>query len=244
MKPEDLLKRTKHRPWPLPSGPWVFYQEWHNTIFLHWKVDLDEIRKSIPRVIEIDLFNNEAWVSLLAFRIKNLRPRLLPAFPPVSDFDEVNIRTYVRYNGRQGIYFFSLEASKSVSTLLGRLYSELPYSYSEIKSAENSYSSHNRTYGATMDVEFRPGKELKPKTKLDGWLTERYAFFQDNGKGIINELEIHHYEWPLNEVELTRCNVDYTAYRNLISGQPDLYHHSPGVHVLTWGKKRHRQNLV
>jgi uncharacterized protein len=40
MKPEQILSHSGHRPFELPRGQWLFYQEWHDVIFLHWPVVL------------------------------------------------------------------------------------------------------------------------------------------------------------------------------------------------------------
>jgi hypothetical protein len=33
-----LLTATAHRPYLLPAGPWRYYQEWNEALFLHWRV--------------------------------------------------------------------------------------------------------------------------------------------------------------------------------------------------------------
>ncbi len=67
MRIRDLLKATTHRPWDLPEGKWKYYQEWNNAVFLHWKVDIADLRKFVPEDLEIDLFEGRPWVSLVAF---------------------------------------------------------------------------------------------------------------------------------------------------------------------------------
>lgn len=119
MKIREILNKTEHRPWKLPVGNWKFYQEWNNAVFLHWQVNESELRKLVPEDIEIDLFDGKPWVSVVAFTMEKIRPRSLPAFPLISDFDEINIRTYVKYNGKTGVYFLSIEEErKSLAKLL------------------------------------------------------------------------------------------------------------------------------
>ena len=105
MKPKEILKSTEHRPWKLPSGNWKFYQEWNDAIFLHWQVSLSALKKYVPNELEIDLFDGKAWVSVVIFKMQKIRPRNLPSFDPISDFDEINIRVYVKSNGKTGVYF-------------------------------------------------------------------------------------------------------------------------------------------
>ena len=95
---QEILDRNNHRPWKIPTERWRYYQEWNRTIFLHWEVELNELKKHIPSELEIDLFEGKPWISIVAFTMEKIRPRNLPSFPPISDFDEINVRTYVKSN--------------------------------------------------------------------------------------------------------------------------------------------------
>ena len=130
MSNKEILKQTSHRPWDLPTKTWSFYQEWNNAIFLHWEVNIEELQKFIPEVLEIDLHNGKAYVSLVAFTMEKIRPKHLPSFPPISNFHEINIRTYVKHNNKSGVYFLSIEGGKRLSCELAKAISQLPYRYS------------------------------------------------------------------------------------------------------------------
>jgi uncharacterized protein len=235
---EEILQMQSHRPWKTPDTSWLFYQEWHDAVFLHWKVDMAELRKFVPMELPLDLLDGEAWVTAISFKIKNIRPRYLPSFPPVSDFDEVNIRTYVKYNNKPGIYFLQLDASKWLSEFFAKAFSGLPYRYASINSCNNSYKLVHEKTGDMLDIHFTVVGHKRDITKIDRWLTERYVFFQ-NSNDYINELEIHHLQWPLGEIRLNECVVKYSRFENLFGDrQPDKVHFSPGVQVLTWGKNR------
>ncbi len=44
MKFKDILNITHHRPWNLPLKRWKYYQEWNDALFLHWKVELEDLK--------------------------------------------------------------------------------------------------------------------------------------------------------------------------------------------------------
>lgn len=238
----EILNRTEHRPWKIPNQNWQFYQEWNRTIFLHWQVDLEELKKLVPQEIEIDLFEGKAWVSLVAFTMEKIRPKHLPYFPPISNFDEINIRTYVKYKNKTGVYFLSIEGGKLLSCKVSKLISELPYRFSKTKRISNQYSSSNLELKDELDIKFSIGKKLEAKSKLDHWLTERYALFQDT-KTSINTFEIHHLEWEIKELQIEKLKVNYPRFGKLINGQPDKIQYSDGVKVLAWGKKKNKRIL-
>ena len=52
----EIFKHTAHRPWPLPGGPWIMKQEWHDLLFAHWAVPAKILRQLIPPTLEIDTF--------------------------------------------------------------------------------------------------------------------------------------------------------------------------------------------
>ena len=231
----EILNTTKHRPWKIPAESWKFYQEWNNAIFLHWQVELKELKKFVPKELEIDLFKGKPWVSVVAFTMEKIRPKNLPSFPPISDFDEINIRTYVKSNNKTGVYFLSIEGGTKLSCKVARGISELPYRYSKIKRTENQYIACNSEFNDKLEVEFSIGKEIKEKSELDKWLTERYALFQDTVKSI-NEYEIHHSEWPINKLDIKKLELDYPRFNKLINQNPDKIQYSDGVKVIAWGK--------
>ena len=105
MNIEEILRSTDHRPWPIPTNSWSYYQEWNNAIFLHWEVELSELKKHVPKELQIDTFQGKTWVSVVAFTMEKIRPKNLPYFNPISNFHEINISTYVKANGKQVFIF-------------------------------------------------------------------------------------------------------------------------------------------
>ncbi|WP_346882236.1 DUF2071 domain-containing protein [uncultured Algibacter sp.] len=237
MSIREILNITEHRPWKIPTESWKFYQEWNNAIFLHWQVELSELKKFVPKELEIDLFDGKPWVSVVAFTMEKIRPKNLPTFPPISNFDEINIRTYIKSNNKTGVYFLSIEGGKKLSCKIAKSMSELPYRFSEIKRTEHQYKSNNLEFNDTLNIEFAVGKEITKKTELDQWLTERYALFQDAKKSI-NEFEIHHLEWEVNEIDLKNLEFNYSRFNKLIKSEPNKIQYSKGVQVVAWGKHK------
>jgi len=234
---DDILSVTEHRPWKLPDGNWKFYQEWNNAIFLHWQVDLTSLKQFVPKELEIDLFEGKPWVSLVAFTMEKIRPRHLPSFPPVSDFDEINIRTYVRSADKTGVYFLSIEGGSRLSCKVARGISGLPYRYSKIARNKGTYFSNNSEYNDHLKLSFSIGKKTEVKNALDSWLTERYALLQDT-ESFINNYEIHHLEWPINTIEMNSLELSYPRFDGLLNNRPDKIQYSAGVKVLAWGRRR------
>lgn len=236
MNIRDLLHTSSHRPWPMPFGAWRYYQEWNRALFLHWQVDEDKLRAMVPPTLEIDLFEGKPWVSVVAFTMERIRPRFLPAFPPISNFDEINIRTYVKQGAKSGVYFLSIEAGNPISCAIARSLSGLPYRYSTIKREREEFRSANVASGDQLQVAYTVGEPLTMRSSLDTWLTERYALFLET-KDILYSYDIHHKVWPLNTLFLRDVTCAYPRFEPLFSGFPHRVHYSPGVEVIAWNRQ-------
>lgn len=238
MKVKEILNTTAHRPWPLPDEKWKFYQEWKDVIFLHWPVAMDDLRDFVPNNLTIDVFEGQPWVSLLIFKLENMRPRFLPAFPPLSNFYEINLRTYVKAEGKAGIYFFKLEASNAISANLAKVATKLPYVYSNIKRDGNNITSTNNKMSSDLELQYEIGA-LKEKKGIDIWLMERYVLFQTD-KSKISKIEIHHYEWNAYDLYIKNFSCNYPAFQKIIK-PPTITHFSTGVQSVGWMKQEIRE---
>ena len=90
-------------------------------------------RPLIPEVLELDLRDGQAWVAVTPFRITGLRMRGLPPLPGSSNFLELNVRSYVRYQNRPGVFFFSLDAASLLAVMGARAGYHLPYYYARMR---------------------------------------------------------------------------------------------------------------
>ncbi|MBN9295475.1 MAG: DUF2071 domain-containing protein [Filimonas sp.] len=234
-----LLKQIAHRPWPLPAGEWSYYQEWNNALFLHWKMPIECLIPLVPGTLQIDTIDGEAWISLVAFTMEKIHPRGLPALSVISDFHEVNVRTYVIKDGKPGVYFLSIEAAKTISVLISKTLSGLPYEKArmrrDINEAGKSYFSMNKKRKFSLQADVTIGQQVKGKSRLDKWLTERYCLYMAQ-PGTCTRYDIHHLEWPLNEVDIKSLDVHYNIENIKLNNAPDKMHYSKGVVVLAWKK--------
>jgi len=237
---KEIPEARAHRPWPLPQGNWAYYQEWNRALFLHWKVSVEALRPHVPASLEIDLYEGQAWVSLVAFTMERIRPRLLPALSFISDFHEINVRTYVTHHNKAGVYFLNIEAGKTLSAVVSRALSGLPYEKSEIvRKTEGERHIHRSVLqrkGFYLNADLRLHEAVENKTAPDNWLTERYCLYQERN-GRLSCYDIHHAEWPLRRIQMNDMHLDYRIGALHLQYPADLVHYSDGVQVLAWGRK-------
>ena len=242
----SVLDQTAHRPWPMPDGPWLMTQTWHDLAFVHWPVDQKQLRAALPPGLELDVFEGQAWIGVVPFHMTNVAPRGVPALPWVSAFPELNVRTYVTRDGKPGVYFFSLDAGNPVAVGLARSLLHLPYHSAMMSIAPRGdwydYRSRRVTtdgaQAAEFEASYRPtGPVFQPADgTLEHFLTERYCLYNLTPDNKLHRLDIHHAPWALQQAEIAlKANtmIDPTGVR-----LPDM---APTVHfakrqdMVAWG---------
>lgn len=232
---KSILSEVHHRPFELPIGKWKYYQKWNNALFLHWEIPIEILQNLVPKTLNIDTYDGKAYVSLVAFTMEKIRPRNLPSIQFISDFDEINIRTYIEKDGKKGVYFLNIEGGKSLSVFIAKKLSGLPYEKSEIKRSNQSYHSKNDLKNLNFESEYSIKSTISDKSELDIWLTERYCLYLKK-ENEVYRYDIHHKEWEIKAVEISHLNLDYNLGELVINYPPELAHFSHGVKVMAWKK--------
>jgi len=238
------LAATDHRPWPLPTGPWVMAQTWHDLLFAHWPIPAASLRRAIPPALAIDTFDGDAWIGVVPFRMTGVRLRWTPALPWISAFPELNVRTYVSAGGRAGIFFLSLDAGNLVAVAAARRWFYLRYYHARMSVVGDGdrvrYRSrrvHRRAPPAAFAGSYRPaGATFRARAAtLDHWLIERYCLYAQSPAGRLYRAEIHHAPWPLQsaEAEIERNTMTLPHGATLPPTAP-LLHFARRMDVVVW----------
>jgi uncharacterized protein len=227
-----------HRRWSAPRLPWVLSQGWVDLLFAHWPVSEASLRAHVPRGLEIDTYEGQAWLGIVPFELVGLRGRALPAFAP---FPEVNVRTYVTARDRPGVFFFSLDAANLTAVRTARTVLRLPYRHAAMSIRREVggivYESRRREapevglrvrYAPTGAVaEARPGS-------LEEWFTERYCLYTEIA-GACWRLEIDHAPWPLQPAKASFDELTLAdPWAFPLSGPPLLHFSARQDQVRAW----------
>ena len=237
----SIVQSTAHRPWPMPSAPWLMTQSWNRLLFAHWRVDASQMRRAVPGVFDLDLFDGEAWLGVVPFYMTNVGVRAAPALPWLSAFPELNVRTYVRVAGRPGVYFFSLDAGRRLAVVAARTLLNLPYHAAEM-SVEGDDTVHYRSARRSRShVQFSAIYEptsapfAASAGSLEYFLTERYCLYHHDRRGRPYRLEIHHRPWSLQLARATiAVNTMAAASHLSIDDSPPLLHFARRQDVIAW----------
>jgi len=215
------------------------HQHWEQLLFLHWRWDAAEIQRTLPQGLYVDKFQGDAWLAIVPFFMRGTRPRFCPPVPGISDFLELNVRTYIHdEQGRPGVWFYSLDCNQPLAVWTARTFFHLPYQHARMNASigdhEIDYICQRR--GEPSESRFR--YHLQPQThaaepgSLEFFLAERYLLFSKAPKGILCG-QVHHTPYPLADVNLETWDVKplLQAGFNDPNRPPDHIIGSPGVDV-------------
>jgi uncharacterized protein len=239
---QELLAERAHRPYPLPEREFSMTMSWLDLLFAHWPVHRGRLRGLVPEGLELDLWDGQAWVGVVPFRMTRVGPPRLNRVPWVSAFEELNVRTYVRHRGIRGVYFFSLDAACWPAVVGARLGFRLPYYWAQISQRSDGSSIHyesRRLLGrrARLDVRYRPAGEVfrAAPGSFEHWLTERYALYTTDSSGRIYRGDVHHLPWPLQVAEAELVTNEMTQWKGLaLLGRQPVLHFARRLDVLAW----------
>jgi uncharacterized protein YqjF (DUF2071 family) len=241
-----ILQEVSHRPWAIPNRAWVMTQTWHDLLFAHWPVERRQLRETVPGEFELDLFEGEAWLGIVPFHMTNVAPRGVPSLPWISEFPELNVRTYVRVADRPGIYFFSLDAGSALAVRTARLLLNLPY-YSasmsvrpQVDRIEYASRRDKNRPEAILSATYRPvGEPFRAVSgTIEYFLTERYCLYHLDRLGRPYRLEIHHPPWPLQPAEAQFSgNTMADAAGLFLPATKPLLHFSKRQDMVAWAPR-------
>lgn len=241
----DLDRMTPAR---RPAGRNAGTQSWRDLLFLHWEVPQEVLRALVPAPLEIDTYHGRAYAAVVPFKMRRIRPAWSPGTWGLN-FYETNVRTYVHYQGRPGVYFFSLDANSRLAVWAARWGWALPYYYAHMQGsagpADASGPDALQTYTYTCrrgpvhsEVSYTTPAEsssawgtAQPET-LEHFLLERYLLFVQKNN-TIHVGQVHHPPYRFAPVQVNQLRDGLLTAAGIETGSrpPDLAHASPGVDV-------------
>jgi uncharacterized protein len=182
--------------------------EWRDLVMLNYEVDPRLLREHVPRGTEQDSFGGRTLVSLVGFRF--LRSKLSGVLPVPfhANFDEVNLRFYVRRRDsggeiRRGVVFIREIVPKRAVAWLARLaygenYVRYPMRHRVSATGPGAAAEYEwRTGGAWMGLraEAAGAPELPAEGSLEQFISEHYWGYSRQRDGGCVEYHVTHPQW-------------------------------------------------
>jgi uncharacterized protein YqjF (DUF2071 family) len=212
-----LLTHLQHHDTHATFRP-ALIADWTDAVFIHFALSPAELQPHVP--FELDTRDGVAYVSLVAFTQRRLRPafggRMAEVLStPLARHEFLNVRTYVRVGGERGIYFVAEWIPNRLAALVGPPLYGLPYRVGRLRYAHDLAAGRIRgnvaapggqvAFEGTLDgTTFdRPGDDT-----LDAFLVERYTAWTYRN-GVARRFRIRHEPWPIvpARAEITRSDL-------------------------------------
>ncbi len=229
----------------------LFVCDWMRALFIHYEVDPVVLQSEVP--FELDLREGRAFVSLVAFTMRNLRPAfggrlgaLLTA--PAAAHGLFNVRTYVCHQGERGIYFITEWIPNRLSILIGPHTYGLPYRYGRLDYHHDHEGSEVRgsvDAGRGGRIAYA-GRLAQPASftvcepgGLAEFFLERYTAFTCCGRRR-RLFRIWHEPWPQTSIDIELRDISALSSTGRWPSAARLVgaNYSPGVRNVWIGRPR------
>jgi uncharacterized protein YqjF (DUF2071 family) len=214
-------------------------------LFAHWPIESSKVRNLVPAPLDVQEFQGTSYVGLVPFRMAGVMRRPLPDLPYVSAFPEINLRLYVEFDGRPGVWFLSLDADNALAVWAARRFFNLPYHRARMSiepvRGGFEYRSTRRGSSANFVGHYAPCGpvfEASPGS-VEHFLTERYCLYAQDRLGRLWRNDVHHVPWPLQRAtaEIERVSL-FEPHGLKLDGPPPLLHFASRLDVVVYDRVR------
>jgi hypothetical protein len=223
-----------------PPGMPLMEHHWGKLLFMHWPISVKQLRPLIPKRLTIDTFDGRAWIGITPFTLWDVRLSFTPSIPWLSDFHELNVRTYVHLDGVPGVWFLSLNTNSMTTVIGARTLFHLPYFNAAIDLAQEGksidYDLERTQDEAQFHATWMIGRDLPEAVpdSLEFFLVERYCLYSTDGDRLYRS-RIHHRPWPLQQAELSSFDSTMIESDGLKTPAADpLLHYAEALEVGIW----------
>ena len=195
--------------------------EWRRLVMLNYEIDPAVLQPYVPAGTEVDSHGGKTYVSMVGFLFLHTRVRGV-AIPFHTDFEEVNLRFYVRRlvggETRRGVVFIKeLVPRAAIAWIARRYYNEnfvaLPMSHRNHKYGSGRRVTYEWSFARkshSLDLRADGHPHLPQDNSLEAFITEHYWGYVRQRDGSTMEYQVEHprwYVWPATEA-IFSCEVE------------------------------------
>ena len=193
--------------------------EWRKLVMANYSVDSKLLNKYLPNKTEIDLWNNTCYVSLVGFMFQDTKVKGL-TIPFHVNFEEVNLRFYVRYNDKgewkRGVVFIKEIVPKPALTFVANTvykenYETMPMRHSWTTSQDSltvEYQWRKRNWNSFKVVAQKTSSLIQTGSEEE-FITEHYWGYTKVSDKKTSEYGVEHPKWEVYETKDYKVDVDF-----------------------------------
>ncbi|TBN01334.1 DUF2071 domain-containing protein [Hyunsoonleella flava] len=222
---------------------------WKNLILINYEIPQELLLPYLPKGTVLDFYNGKCYVSLVGFMFQDTKVLGLKLFNHVN-FEEVNLRFYVKRNNKRGVVFIKEIVPKPLITFIANSIYKEHYQTLEMQ--------HRWTYGEkTKNFEYQwlindtwqsiavqTEKNLSPipKNSIEEFITEHYFGYTKHGNTTF-EYEVEHLRWQQLKVKRFEIHMDFentyeSDFKFLNQSKPESVILATGSKICVKSKKK------
>ena len=189
------------------------WHRWEALLFLHWRVPAALVQQTLPAGLTVDTYDGHAYVGIVPFFMRNVRPVGLPAVPWLSHFHELNVRTYAYdSDGVPGVWFYSLSCDQPLAVFAARAFAGLNYLNASMSSTRGEAIEYScRRAGSTVTARYRyrasGAARVAEPGSLGFFLVERYYLFAVR-RGSLIRGQVAHQPYAIRDAEVQEWSAE------------------------------------
>lgn len=188
--------------------------EWRNLVMMNYVVPEYVLLPYLPKGVELDHFEGKCYVSFVAFHFLHTKVKGI-GFPFHRNFEEINLRFYVKYkeNGtyKRGVVFISELVPKRMISWIAKLIYQEQYAFTPISSSVTETDKRSlhfnwgkqQNYTLTVETGIKP-EPIKAGSKEE-FIFEHYWGYTGLSNNRTGEYRVAHPRWNVYPV------TDYTT---------------------------------
>lgn len=227
--------------------------EWLYLAMINYSVEPAVLQPWLPRGTELDFFNNNCYVSLVAFRFWNTRLKGIP-IPFHRNFEEINLRFYVKRKEnnewKRGVVFIREIVPKPALSLVANIFYQERYVTMPTRS---SITHHNKS----IEAHYKWGKKANNELLVtatdtpqpigseseEAFITEHYWGYARAKKDVTNEYKVEHPQWLTYPVQNWKVECDFNnlygaGFASLATQKPHSVLLAQGSPVIVFAGKK------
>lgn len=228
--------------------------EWRKLVMANYEVEPDILTPYIPNGTELDLWQNRCYVSLVGFMFLNTKVLGIP-IPFHRNFEEVNLRFYVRYKEagewKRGVVFIKELVPKAAITMVANnLYQEhyqtLPMRHDWGSAGERQQVRYEwRQQGKWDRIRVEAAKEGQALVEgsEEQFITEHYWGYTKISDTVTYEYQVEHPSWEIYPVLDYEIDIDVAplygeVFVEPLAKEPLSVFLAEGSEIIVRGKRK------
>lgn len=197
-------------------APVFLSAQWRHLAMLNFEIEPALLASRVPRGCELDLHGGRTFVSVVGFLFLDTRVLGIP-IPFHRNFEEVNLRFYVRHRAADGTWRRGVVFVKELvprwaiafvaNTVYGENYESLPMRH-RLGQDEAAYQWKRGGRWEGLEVRCQGDSFAAGPGSEESFITENYWGYTRKRSGATAEYEVGHPSWRLRKIEDFHLDAD------------------------------------